>query len=173
MLYIVFIIIIVFLIVALGASVLYNSFTSIIVRIREAEVDIDSLLKKRFDLLSKSIPIVKENLKNDEEVLDKVVKLRSRKLNSFDLDRKLNGEVIEFLELIEKYPDLKNVNAFVKIYRSLRSAEETLVASKKYYNDTIVKYNKMIRTFPSNILANGKKYQTKDFYSFDDDYIEE
>ena len=102
-----------------------------------------------------------------------MVKLRSRKLNSFDLDRKMNGEIINFLEIIEKYSELKEVDAFVKIYKNIKNTEETLVACKKYYNDTIVKYNQMIRNYPTKIIAKVMKFQEKEAYSFDEDYIEE
>ena len=39
----------------------YNQFQVLIIRINEAEANIDSVLRKRFDLLSKSIDIIKEN----------------------------------------------------------------------------------------------------------------
>ena len=48
----------------------YNHFQDYIIRINEAEVNIDAVLRKRFDLLNKSIGIIKANIKSDEEILE-------------------------------------------------------------------------------------------------------
>ena len=37
----------------------YNHYQSYIIRINEAEANIDTLLRKRFDLLNKSVSIIK------------------------------------------------------------------------------------------------------------------
>ena len=42
----------------------YNKFQENIIRINEVEADIDNVLRKRFDLLNKSISIIKKNLLN-------------------------------------------------------------------------------------------------------------
>ena len=43
----------------------YNKFQVYIIRINEAETNIDSVLRKRFDLLNKSVEIIKEVTKTD------------------------------------------------------------------------------------------------------------
>ena len=53
----------------------YNNFQNYIIRINEAETNIDSILRKRFDLLNKSIDIIKANIKTDDEILSEIVKL--------------------------------------------------------------------------------------------------
>ena len=79
----------------------YNQFQVLIIRINEAEANIDAVLRKRFDLLNKSIDVIKENTKTEEDVLGQIVKIRSRKLSNFDLDRKLYDGIKEF----EKYKE--------------------------------------------------------------------
>ena len=75
----------------------YNHYQTYIIRINEAEAFIDTTLRKRFDLLNKSIGIIKGNLTNKkEEVLEIIVKLRSRKLSNFELDRQLYEAINEF-----------------------------------------------------------------------------
>ena len=44
---------------------IYNRFQSYIIRINEAEAEIDTTLRKRFDLLNKSIGIIKANIEKD------------------------------------------------------------------------------------------------------------
>ena len=45
---------------------IYNRFQANIIRINEVEADIDNVLRKRFDLLNKSIAIIKKNLPEEE-----------------------------------------------------------------------------------------------------------
>ena len=80
----------------------YNHFQDYIIRINEAEESIDAVLRKRFDLLNKSIGIIKANTK-EENVLEIVKDLKSKKITNFELDRKLYDAINEFNEYKEKY----------------------------------------------------------------------
>lgn len=142
----------------------YNKFQVYIIRINEAETNIDSVLRKRFDLLNKSIDVIKANVKTKEDVLKSIEGLKSRKLSNFDLDRKLYDGLKEFSKYKELYPELKNNESFVKIDVELTESEAEIVAFRKYYNDIITDYNKMVRSFPSNIIAIAFKFKTKMYF---------
>ena len=127
----------------------YNNFQNYIIRINEAEANIDSILRKRFDLLNKSIDIIKAHINKDEEVLENIVKLRSRKLSNFELDRQLYDSINEFNTYKENYPELKKSEVFTKTSIALNESEAEIVAFRKYYNDIITEYNKLVKSFPS------------------------
>ena len=142
----------------------YNKYQNSIIRVNEAETNIDTLLRKRFDLLNKSINIIKGNINTEEDVLGLIVKLRSRKLSNFDLDRQLYEAINEFNYYKENYPELSESDSFVKIDISLNESEHEMTALRKYYNDIITEYNKLIRKFPTNIVALISKYKEKTYY---------
>ena len=142
----------------------YNQFQVLIIRINEAEANIDSVLRKRFDLLNKSIDIIKANTDSKDNVLEQIVKLRSRKLSNFELDRKLYDALKEFEKYKNEYPKLKNVESFMKIDISLNESEAEIVAFRKYYNDIITDYNKLIKSFPTNIIALIFKFKDKLYF---------
>lgn len=142
----------------------YNHFQNYIIRINEAETNIDSILRKRFDLLNKSIGIIKANVNIEEDIMEVIVKLRSRKLSNFELDRILYEAINEFHQYRENYEELKNSESFIKIDISLNESEPEIMASRKYYNDIITDYNKLVRTFPSNIVAKMFKYKIKTYF---------
>ena len=142
----------------------YNQFQVLIIRINEAEANIDAVLRKRFDLLNKSIDVIKANTKTDEDVLGQIVKLRSRKLSNFDLDRKLYDGLKEFEKYKEEYPKLKSAESFMKIDIALNESEAEIVAFRKYYNDIITDYNKMVKAFPTNIIALFFKFKSKLYF---------
>ncbi len=143
---------------------IYNKYQNYIIRINEAEANIDSTLRKRFDFLNKSIGIIKANTNIEGDILEIVVRLRSKKLSNFELDRQLYEAINEFNKIKEEHPELKDSEAFIKIDLGLSESESEIVASRKYYNDIITDYNKLVRVFPSNIVALVCKYKQKLYF---------
>lgn len=143
---------------------IYNKYQNYIIRINEAEANIDATLRKRFDFLNKSIGIIKANAQVEDNILEIIVKLRSKKLSNFDLDRQLYDAINEFNQIKEEHPELKNSETFIKIDLGLAESEAEIVASRKYYNDIITKYNHLVRVFPSNIVAAMCKYKQKLYF---------
>ena len=142
----------------------YNTFQSLIIRINEAEANIDATLRKRFDLLNKSISIIKGNIDYEGEVLELIVKLRSRKISNFELDRQIYEAINEFNYFKDSFPSLQECDGLIKIEGSLNESEHEITALRKYYNDTITTYNKLVRKFPSNLVAKISKYKEKTYY---------
>ena len=164
------------LVIAIGLILIllvatYNHFQDYIIRINEAEVSIDAVLRKRFDLLNKSIGIIKANIKDEENVLEEIVKIRSKKITNFELDRNLYEAINEFHAIKEKYPKLQSNEEIMKIDINLMESESEIVGLRKYYNDIITDYNKLVKSIPSNIVALLKGYKAKDY--FDGNNIDE
>lgn len=142
----------------------YNKYQILKIKINEAEANIDTILRKRFDLLSKSISIIKANTDIEKEIMPLIVKLRSKKISNFDLDRQLYTAINELNYYKEAYPGLNDIDAFSKIIIELENSEIDITALRKYYNDTITEYNKMIKKLPSNILGFILNYKEKTYY---------
>lgn len=141
----------------------YNKFQAFIIRINESEACIDTVLRKRFDLLNKVIGIIETNTK-EKNVLEIIGKLRSKKLTNFELDRYLYDAINEYGVYKEKYSDLKNNTDFLKIDIELNASEAEIVALRKYYNDIITDYNKLAKTFPSLLVAKVFKYKKRTYF---------
>ncbi len=142
----------------------YNNIQCYIIRINEAENNIDSILRQRFDLLNKAVDVIKANINTDEEVLGTIVKLRSKKLSNFELDRKLYEAIKEFNSYKEKYPELKQSEVFTHADVSINESEAEIIAFRKYYNDIITDYNRLVKTFPSNIVALFCHFKEKPYF---------
>lgn len=143
---------------------IYNKFQNYIIRINEAEATIDKTLRKRFDLLNKSIGIIKTNTDIKDEIFENIIKLRSKKLTNFELDRQLYEGINEFEKIKEENFQLKDCDNFIKIELNLNESEAEIIASRKYYNDIITDYNKEVRTFPANIIAKLCNYKQKTYF---------
>lgn len=141
----------------------YNHFQEYIIRINEAEANIDSVLRKRFDLLNKSTDFIHE-VTEEEQALPTVINLRSQKLSNIELDKQLYPAIEEFQSYADKYEKLKENEGYVKTQINLMESESEIVALRKYYNDITKEYNKLVISFPSRIVAILKKYQKKELY---------
>ena len=142
---------------------IYNKYQINIIRINEADANIGATLRKRFDLLNKAINVIKNNT-DEENVLEIVKKMRSKKLNNFELDRELYEAMNEFYGYTEKYPNLKTNEQYMNINFGLAETESEIIAFRKYYNDIITDYNKMVKSFPSNIVALFSNYKTRPYF---------
>lgn len=143
---------------------IYNNYQNYIIRINESESFIDTTLRKRFDLLNKSIEIIKAVTNTKKDILEQVKDLKSVKLSNFELDRKLYEAINEFNGYKEGNEELKNNESFLKVDLGLIESEAEIVAARKYYNDIITDYNKLVRTFPSNIVAKISGYKIKTYF---------
>ncbi|MDD3187200.1 MAG: LemA family protein [Bacilli bacterium] len=147
-------------------TISYNSFQNYIIRINEAENNLDGILRKRFDLLNKSISIIKSFDENKENILECVSKIRSKKLTNFELDRQLYEGINELQSYKEEIDGLKTNETFIKIEIDLKESEIEIEAYRKYYNNIITSYNRKVSSFPTNIVAKISKY--KNFPYFED-----
>lgn len=148
-----------------------SKFQEDIIRINEAEANIEAVLRKRFDLLNKSVEIIKKevNKKNEDEenqieVMDTIMQIRSKKLSNFELDSYLYSSIEEFQKYIEEFEELTKNSELVKIQINLMESESEIVALRKYYSDITTDYNNLAKSFPSNLVALFKKYKRKQFF---------
>ncbi len=159
-----FIIIILICIIIAFYTYIYNKFQDIIIRINEVEATIDNNLRQKYDLINRSIAIIKANVEVKSEMFDEIVRLRSRKISNFDLDRKLTNVSSEFIRIKEENKDKLESEELKKIEKQLKEIDDNLSIYRDYYNSNIVKHNKMVKSFPTNVVALLCKYNEKLFF---------
>ena len=174
LLVVILIIILIVCSMAIFYASIYNKFQDYIIRINEVESIIDSSLRKKYDLINRAIPIIKSNIPKDREIFGEIVKLRSRKLSNFELFRVLERSSNELNTLKEEFPDINKSEEIKKIQSNIIDIDNTVDEATSYYNDNISIYNKLLKKFPSNIIATFSKYKEKLFFDrkdmSDDDY---
>lgn len=155
---------------------LYNKIQDYIIRINEVESIIDNNLREKYDNINKIVSIIKANekIKLDKKILEEIVKLKNKKISNFNLDRKLIETTNYFTNLKEKNKEIKNNEDIKLLFNKIDDLDELLLVNKEYYNRNIAEYNKLIKLFPTNIVASICKYQEKLFFDkkdmSDDDY---
>lgn len=149
-------------------TTLYNKMQDYIIRINEVESRIDNNLRDKYDNMNKCVSIIKGNdtinKELDKNMFEEIIKLRTRKISNFDLDRKLVEANNNFITLKEKYKDLKENEEISSITKKIEEIDENLTVNKDYYNKNIAEYNKLVKLFPTNIVARLCKYEEKLFF---------
>ena len=160
------IILLIFVIISFLAFIfvlINNKFQLTIIKIDKAEEDIDIYLERKKELLSRTMPIVKKELKIKEFLED--LAMCTDDLNNFEkhnLLKKLYNELFKTLDENEK---LLKSDSLVKILEELNDNEEDIVGAIKYYNDSVVEFNQLVVSFPSLLIALVKRYKKLEFYN--------
>lgn len=65
--------------------------------------------------------------------------------------------------LAEAYPDLKSNTVYLKTMDSVQDFEEKVRMSRMVYNDTVTKYNRLVRTLPGSLVAKSLGFGVRDY----------
>ena len=165
--------VIVVLLIVWAISV-YNNLVSLKMRVKNAWAQIDTQLKRRFDLIPNLVETVKGYAAHEQGTLEKVIAARNTYASASSVEdkAKANNELTSTLKSIfalgEAYPELKANENFLALQTELTGTEDKVAYSRQFYNDTVQMYNTAIMKFPSNILAGMFGYKEEPFFTIDE-----
>lgn len=171
--YVLLVIVLIGLVILFWAIGTINAFRRMLVKIDESESSIDVSLTKRFDLLTKMFSAVKGMMKFEQETLLKVVEMRQpAHTASIQEKQEFANEVAKGLHTlnvaVEQYPTIKSSENVLKLQDAMVEVEENLQASRRIYNSNVSIYNQRVVVFPSNVIANWKQFEKRDFFETED-----
>lgn len=152
----------------------YNNLVSLKMRVKNAWAQIDTQLKRRFDLIPNLVETVKGYAAHEQGTLEKVIAARNTYASATSVEdkAKANNELTSTLKSIfalgEAYPELKANENFLALQTELAGTEDKVAYSRQFYNDTVQMYNTAIMKFPNNILAGMFGYKEEPFFTIDD-----
>ena len=138
---------------------IYNKLVKLRARVKNAWAQIEVHLKRRFDLIPNLVSTVKGYAAHESETLEKVIAARNKfttapdMKSQMDASNELSGLLSRLMVLTESYPDLKANANFLSLQNDLKDTENKIAFTRQFYNDTAMKYNTAIETFPTVIIA--------------------
>jgi LemA protein len=143
----------------------YNRFAVLGNRIDNSLSQIDVQLKRRADLIPNLIETVKGYAKHEAKIMKEVNDARKSLISAKDIVGKVKANgVLEnalgrLFAIAENYPNLKANENFLELQKELSATEDKVAYSRQFYNDSILSYNNLCKTFPGNFFAGiyGKK----------------
>lgn len=152
----------------------YNKFVKFKNNVKEAFSTMDVYLKKRWDLIPNLVETVKGYTEHENNTLKEIIALRSGEYDKLSKDEKLNtneqinDNIPKLIIFAEKYPDLKANENFQKLSDELRSIEDEIAQSRKYFNAVVRDYNNLVEMVPSNIIAKLLGYKKEKMYMIEE-----
>lgn len=131
---------------------------------------IDVVVKRRVDLVPELVNIVKGYTKHEENTFKEITKIRSSAVKAETINDKVNSdiklskEINNLLVLSENYPELKSNTNFLKLQEELVNCEDKIAYARDFYNESVMRYNNMVESFPSSIVAKVFGYKKFDYY---------
>lgn len=165
------IIAIIVLIIAWVISV-YNKLVMSRLKVREAFSTMDVFLKKRYDLIPNLVATVQGYVKHEEGTFVKITELRSAigsapKESRMELEKEMTSAISRLLMVVENYPQLKADTQFLNLQSQLKSIEEDIEKSRRYYNGTVTNLNTLVNIVPSNIVAGMFNIKEEPFFEIE------
>lgn len=145
----------------------YNKFVKMRNNVDEAYSTMDVYMKKRYDLIPNLVETVKGYATHEEKTLEGVMAARYSCMNAnspqekAEAENMLTGTLKSLFAVSENYPNLKADQNFMDLQQSLKTLEEEIATSRKYYNGCVKTYNVKRETFPSNIIAKWFKFEKR------------
>ncbi len=166
------VLLVVVLVPVVWVVVQYNWLVSLRNYISESWSNVDTELKRRYDLIPNLVATVKGYAAHEREVLERVTQLRERCVaNNGSPGEQARDEVQlvdalkQLLVVVENYPQLKADQHFTKLQQELITTENRIQAARRFYNGNVRDYRNKCETFPSNLVAQMFGFQPQEFFS--------
>ncbi len=150
---------------------MYNSLVAKKNQVENIFASVDTVLKKRYDLIPNLVASVSKYMEYEKALLQEVTKLRAEanKPNISDeqkiaLDAKVSSALGSIMVAVENYPDLKANENVMHLQHTLHEVEEQISAARRAYNQSVTDYNNAIEMIPTNLMANVMNYKRKQVF---------
>lgn len=155
---------------------LYNYLISKKNQVENIFASVDALLKKRYDLIPNLVASVKEYMKHEKDILEKITELRTKAINpnisdeeKIELNQEISRLLGNIMVAVENYPELKANQNILHLQQTLNEIEEQISAARRAYNQAVTDYNNAIEMFPTNIFASYMGYKRKKVFEISED----
>jgi LemA protein len=160
----------------------YNTTKNLEQNVSESWGNVQTAYQRRSDLIGNLVKTVQGAADYEKETLTQVIEARA-KATSVTIDPSnitpeqlaqfnqaqsgLSGALKSLLVTVERYPDLKANQNFLKLQDELTSTENQILTARTRYNEAIKPYNNHIITFPNNMLAGFFNFDERPYFDAD------
>jgi len=162
----------------------YNRLVALRNRYKNAYAQIDVQLKRRYDLIPNLVETAKGYIQHERGTLEAVVAARNAASAANLKASQAPGDAVAMKELsgaetaltgtlgrlfavAEAYPDLKANTTMASLMEELTSTENKVAFARQAYNDSVMSYNTVRETFPTNLIAGPFNFAPAELFIID------
>lgn len=161
------------------SSCSYNSLVDLDEDVSQSWANVETAYQRRADLIPNLVETVKGAADFERSTLESVINARA-KATSIEIDpsnatpeqfaqfqeaqSEVSSALNRLLVTVERYPELKANENFVKLQDQLESTENQILTARTRFNEAVQGYNGKVRRFPSNITANIFGFDQKPYF---------
>jgi LemA protein len=144
---------------------------------KNALSQIEVQLNSRFDAVIALAKTAAQYAKHESETIIEAVQARGGNLAgapaagtpaAINQQSDLLGQLMGRLNVVfERYPELKASDLYREAQEGMKQYEENVRMSRMIYNDTATKMNRMVRQWPSSIVASMLHFDQKEYLKVD------
>jgi LemA protein len=170
----VWIVLAILVLLVLYVIVSYNSLVRVRNRTDDSWSQIDVQLRRRYDLIPNLVETVKGYAAHERQTFEAVTLARTQGMNAQGVaeqaqaENMITGALKSLFAVAEAYPELKANQNFLALQEELTATEGRISYARQFYNDTVLKLNTKVQTFPTNILAGMFGFKTREYFEADD-----
>ncbi|UMB53243.1 LemA family protein [Lutibacter sp. A64] len=157
----------------------YNTGIQLNENVSESWGNVETAYQRRGDLIGNLVKTVQGAADFEKETLTQVIEARAsatsvkidpsnitpEQLAQFNqVQGGLSGALKSLLVTVERYPDLKANQNFLKLQDELASTENQILTARTRFNEAIKPFNNHVKTFPNNILAGFFDFEGKPYF---------
>jgi len=153
----------------------YNRFVSQRQLIRDAWANIDTELRRRYDLIPNLVETVKGYAAHERGVLEEVTRARAAAVAATGSPAEqaaAEGPLVQALRQLfavaENYPDLKANQNFLALQQELANTEDRIQTARRFYNANVRDYNRRVGQFPSMLIARMFGFREEEFFEIEE-----
>lgn len=153
----------------------YNRLVRLRVRAEESWRDIDTQLKRRWDLIPNLVAAVQGVASHESNVFEGVTAARARSVEASspreqaEAEEGLKGAMKSLFAVVEGYPQLQANENFMQLQQTLEQVEDAIQRSRRYYNAVVRDFNMSIQVFPRSFIAGLFGFHERQFFSLTDE----
>jgi LemA protein len=149
----------------------YNRFVSQRNLIRDAFANIDTELKRRYDLIPNLVETVRGYAGHERETFEAVTRARAAAVSATGspaeqaaAEGPLVAALRQLFAVAENYPQLRANENFLQLQGELTNTEDRIQTSRRFYNANVREYNERVQSVPSNIIASMFGFREEEFF---------
>lgn len=164
------------LLIAIVVAGIYNGLVRARNACDESWSDIDTELRRRYDLIPNLIETVKGYATHEKDTLERVIQARNTAMANHGSpesqardENMLVGALRQLFALAENYPDLKANQNFLHLQEELANTANRIQRSRRFYNANVRDLANRIDVFPSNVVASTFGFSKREYFEIEDE----